>query len=180
MTSMHGTDPNWMLTHTYDIKDLRKINLGLDTNQYTLSGLIQNTTTFSLFNFLLRKAKLEYILDDLSTNFTLFIPCDDSLKQKYPEWFFVSIDYLAAKEIILSHIVNRRVTSEMLSSSDGMQLSTNMRTGRFGSFYCGYDHQSKNIIINNRTKIIDINIMLNNGIIHVIDDFIFAPDCSNN
>jgi len=119
-------------------------------------------------------------LNDCSSNFTLFVPSDKYLSKLYPEWFFVSTDYMAARDFVLAHMVNRKVTLEMLMSSEGLRLPTHHRTGRFNSFSCSYIPQSQEIIINSNAKVIEGNIMLNNGIVHVIDNFIFPPDCSNN
>jgi len=180
MTAMQGSDPGWMLTFTKEVKDLRKPNPGLRTSEFTLSGLLQHNPDFTLFNYLVRRAKLEYILNDFNTNLTLFVPSDTYLKSLYPEWFFVSTDYLAAKDFVLSHLLNRKITLEMLMSSEGMQLQTHHRTGRFKSFYLSYVPKTHEILLNNNAKIIEGNIMVDNGIIHVIDNFIFPPDCSNN
>ena len=180
MTSMQGSDPSWMLNFTKEVKDLRKPNSGLNTDRFTLSGLLQHNPDFTIFNYLVRRAKLEHILNDYVTNLTLFVPSDTFLKNLYPEWFFVSTDYLAAKDFVLAHLVNRKVTLEMLMSSEGMQIQTHHRTGRFKSFYTSYVPGPHEIRLNNNAKIIEGNIMLNNGIIHVIDNFIFPPDCSNN
>jgi uncharacterized surface protein with fasciclin (FAS1) repeats len=180
MTAMHGSDPGWMLTFTKEVKDLRKPNPGLKTNEFTLSGLLQHNPDFTLFNYLVRRAKLENILNDFSTNLTLFVPSDAYLKSLYPDWFFVSTDYLAAKDFVLSHLLNRKITLEMLMSSEGMLVQTHHRTGRFKSFYTSYVPKTHEIRLNNNAKIIEGNIMVNNGIIHVIDNFIFPPDCSNN
>ena len=139
MTSMHGTDPSWMLNFTKEIQDLRKPQTGLVTNRYTLAGLLQHDPEFSLFNFIVRKAKLECILNDYSANLTLMVPSDRYLKSRYPDWFFVSMDYLGAKEIVYAHLLNRKVTLEMLMSSEGQRLSTYQRHGRFNSFYTSYN-----------------------------------------
>tara|TARA_A100001011_G_scaffold154103_1_gene162544 strand:+ start:372 stop:914 length:543 start_codon:yes stop_codon:yes gene_type:complete len=180
MTSMYGSDPGWMLTFTKEIKDLRKPNPGLQSDEYTIAGLLQHNPDFSLFNFIVKRAKLEYILNSYDTNLTLLVPSDTYLKALYPEWFFVSMDYLAAKDFVQSHLLNRKVTLEMLMSSEGMRLPTHHRTGRFKSIYCSYTPRINKININNNARIIEGNIMLNNGIIHVIDNFVFPPDCSNN
>ena len=50
MTAMQGSDPGWMLTFTKEVKDLRKPNPGLKTNEFTLSGLLQHNPDFTLFN----------------------------------------------------------------------------------------------------------------------------------
>lgn len=180
MTAMQGSDPGWMLTFTKEVKDLRKPNAGLKTTEFTLSGLLQHSPDFTLFNYLVRRAKLENILNDFMTNATLFVPSDIYLKALYPDWFFVSTDYLAAKDFVLSHLLNRKVTLEMLMSSDGMRVQTHHRTGRFKSFYTSYVPKTHELRLNNNAKIIEGNIMVNNGIVHVIDNFIFPPDCSNN
>jgi len=180
MTAMQGSDPGWMLTFTKEVKDLRKPNPGLKTAEFTLSGLLQHNPDFTLFNYMVRRAKLESILNDFTTNATLFVPSDVYLKSLYPDWFFVSTDYLAAKDFVLSHLLNRKITLEMLMSSEGMLIQTQHRTGRFKSFYTSYVPKTHELLLNNNAKIIEGNIMVNNGIIHVIDNFIFPPDCSNN
>ena len=180
MTAMQGSDPSWMLNFTKEIQDLRKPSKGLETSEFTLAGLLQNNSNWTLFNYLVRRAKLENILNDLSSNYTLFVPSDLYLRSRYQETFFVNTDYLAAKDFVLSHIVNRKFTLEMLMSSEGMQIQTHHRTGRFKSFYCTYIPNTHEIQINNNAKIIEGNIMVNNGIVHVIDNFIFPCDCSNN
>ena len=177
---MQGSDPGWMLTFTKEIKDLRKPNAGLNADRFTIAGLLQHNKDFSLFNYLVRRAKMEDILNDYSSNFTLFVPSDEYLSKLYPEWFFVSTDYMAAKDFVLAHMVNRKVTLEMLMSSEGLRLPTHHRTGRFSSFYSSYIPKLKEIILNNNAKVEEGNIMVNNGIVHVISNFIFPPDCSNN
>jgi len=180
MTAMQGSDPGWMMNFTKEIKDLRKPRTGLDTNKFTISGLIEHNPDCTIFNYLVRKAKLECILNNDVTNLTVFIPSDNAIKQKYPEWYFVNTGYLAAKDIVLSQLLNRKVTLEMMMSSEGLVLPTHHRTGPYKSIYTSYIPQTHRIIVNNMGNILEGNIMVNNGIIHIVDNFLFAPNCSNN
>ena len=180
MTAMQGSDPGWMLNFTKEIKDLRKPNTGLNTSKYTIAGMLQHNPDCTIFNYLIRKAKLECILNDDMTNLTLFVPSDEAIKQQYPEWYFVNTGYLAAKDIVLSQLLNRKVTLEMLMSSQGLTLPTHHRTGPLKSIFTSYIPETHNIVVNNMAIILEGNIMVNNGIVHVVNNFLFPPDCANN
>ena len=179
MTSMQGSDSGWLLNFTKEVKDLNRPNLGYISNKYTIMGLIENNSDFTIFNFIVRKARYEMILDNLSENITLFVPSDKQLLEKYPLWFFESMDYLSAKEMVMSHIIERKITLEMLMNSNAQRFVTKHRTGRFKTLYTSYTKDYHMVTIN-ESKIIEGNMMLQNGIIHVTDDFVFRPDCSNN
>jgi len=179
MVSMQGTDPSWMLTFTKDIKDLNRPNLGYQTDKFTIMGLIQNNEDFSLFNYVVRKAKYEKILDNLNENMTVFIPSNCHIKNKYPEEFFINLDYLNAKKIVMAHIVNKKITMEMITNSDIQSLITRHRSGIYKYLYTMLD-LDKNIYIND-TIIVEGNMLLQNGIVHVIDNFVFNfPKTINN
>ena len=180
MTSIYGTDPSWILNYRKTIPTLQRPNRGLDTNKFTISGLLQNNEDFSIFNFLVRRAKLECIFDQYVTDLTVFVPSDSSLRQIYDDSLWVSIDYLAAKNIVLAHILERKVTKEMLMSSEGLRHTTKHHVGPYCSFISSYNPQNQNIVLNSNAKVVDSNMMINNGIIHTLDNLIFSPDCSIN
>jgi len=179
MTAMQGSDSGWMMNFKQDIKDLRRPSQGYNSDKFTITGLLQHDKDFSIFNYLVRKAKLECILDSYVTDCTILIPSDTFLRKKYPEQFFVSINYLAAKDIVLSQILNKSVTLQMLMSSDSLRLPTKHRSGRYLSINSNYCPTTNIITINNFAKIIEGNIMLNNGIVHITDNLLFPLDCSN-
>ena len=71
---MQGSDSGWMMNFKQDIKDLRRPSQGYNSDKFTITGLLQHDKDFSIFNYLVRKAKLECILDSYVTDCTILIP----------------------------------------------------------------------------------------------------------
>ena len=175
MTAMQGSDSGWMLNFTKEIKDLNSPNLGYFSNKYTILGYIQNNTDCSIFDFIVRRAKMEAILDNLNENITIFIPSNKYLLSRYSEQNLLNIDYLIAKNIVFAHIVEKKITLEMLMNSRSHLLNTKHRVGIYKSLYTKYC--TKNNIINiNDSQILEGNIMVQNGLIHILNNFTFTLD----
>lgn len=182
MTSLHGSDPAIILDSFGHQNISRQNNTGYfnpcTSTKDTILSFVQNNKEFSLFYYIIQLARLENILDDSSNNTTIFIPSDLYLKKKYPDSFFLQLTYLDAKSIVLSHQLPRKITLEMLLSSKNLKLDSIKQYGDNKSFYsnCIQSSDSISIQLDNSFIILDqSNQFLQNGIVHVIDDFINIP-----
>lgn len=176
MTSMHGSDSGWNRNYLKIIKNLShtsKLPYNQISNNYSIMSMIQNNSQFSIFNYIVHIAKYENILNNLSENFTVFVPCDSKLLNKYCESFLTNIDYLDAKNIVMAHIVDKMITTNMINNSETQQLITRHRSGELRSLNTSYDELS-NVIMINDSQIIDGDIIMKNGIIHIVNDFLFS------
>ena len=189
MVTQQGSDPVYNLLFTEDIKDLRGYVEKPSTTKGSLMGLIDKNKDFSIFYYMIQLAQLEGILNDIQANFTIFIPSDTYIEKKYPENIFINMDKYTAREIVLYHILNGKITYETLLSSKGMYLDTRIDPEVHATILLENYHGV--LTLNNNARIITQqlsisqpgkeensdknNIVLNNGIIHIIDDILIPP-----
>lgn len=166
MTSIGPYSEKTNLSHIYDKVDLRgslgqKIDL-----PGTLSWYISMTPNFSKFRYILRLSKLDNMLCEKDSNYTVFVPTDESLSH-IPENILLNMDVLTARSIIQASTLKRKITSDILSDSPCSYFMTLNTFNRI--FITNVNGQT---IIDNNIKVIKSDIMTNNGIIHVTDGLI--------
>ena len=135
------------------------------TNSNTLLGYLRSTNTFTKYLYILGKANLEYLLSTNSIHYTIFVPTDKHLKKHSK--LITSIDTHIAKKIILASMISLKMPMEILTQSPcGCFHTLNSTTDLYIS--------GNQITVNKncKMKLFQANIMLNNGIIHIIDDLI--------
>lgn len=147
-------------THMFDFVDLRGNAFEKKYDSNSIMGVINNTKYFSKFKNIVKKAMMDDILESQQANFTLFIPTDLGIGNKN----FDDIDVGTARQFVKCCMLNRKITSELLEDSPTSFFITNDSYNRiFVRNINGITY------INDHIKIIHKDIIIGNGIIHVID-----------
>jgi uncharacterized surface protein with fasciclin (FAS1) repeats len=145
-------------THMFDFVDLRGNNSEKKYDSNSIMSIINNTRYFSKFKYIVKKALMDDILASQQANFTLFIPTDIGIGNKNLD----DIDVGAARQIVKSCMLDRKITSELLEDSPSSFFKTNDPYNRiFVRNIGGITY------INDDIKIIHKDIIRNNGIIHI-------------
>lgn len=170
MTSIGPYSEKTNLSHMYDKVDLRgPLPQKIDT-QRTISWFISKTPEFSKFRYILRLSKLDNMLCEQGSKYTVFVPTDESLSH-IPENVFLNMDVLTARNIIQASILKRQITSDILSDSPCSYFMTlNPHTRLLITNFYGQTSINKNI------NLIKTDIMTINGIIHVTNGLIKPTD----
>ena len=177
MTSLQAADTPWDIKISYDVSDLRKPSTGIPVKPGTLMGIIENNKDFSKFAYMVKLGQLEDRLNAAVANSTIFIPSDAYIDKHISEDFFINMDLYTAKEVVLYHTLNKRVSYDMLNSSYSMYLDTMVDKEMKATILCE-NHQNEPVL-NNHAKIIIPDIKLTNGLIHIINDLLIPPEFTN-
>lgn len=167
MTSIGPYTQSMNFTHMYDMPDLRG-NRDWEVCPNSLLDIIKKNKDFSLYDFLVNKAGFYKILMENAANFTLFIPSDEYIKKSGLEQHILSLDKAEARNLILSTMLNNRITSDLLCVTDASVLKTRNQPN---NLYVKCLDNS--VVINDYAKIVQFDIQATNGIIHVIDKVLF-------
>jgi len=167
MASITPTTMSMNFTHMFDIKDLRGDLPKKKICKNSLFGFIVNNINLKKFSYILKLAQLEDFYNDPQANFTLFVPTDNSLKH-IPDSFFIDMDDSTARHIIKSSTLDRKIISELLEDSPASYFYTKDSANRLF-----ITNMNSKTFINNNINIIQKNIELSNGIIHIIDNLIY-------
>ena len=166
-THMFGTPELRGKTLPFEKDD--KILINNDTGFYagknTIIGQIYLHSDFSHFKYILEKSGLQEVYGDNHTNFTIFVPSDNAIKDKYDENFFVSIDKFIARKIVRGLTLRRKIPSSVLNDSPASCFK-NIDNERLL-----VENKDDRIKINGSINVIHKDWMCGNGIIHVIDSF---------
>ncbi len=165
MAYLSPITPGLDLTYTYS-PIMPQGNTGvLQVNPGTLWDYLNQETDFSIFRHIVATARMEGILNDPSASFTLFLPSDKSLLEKYAMDVFRNIDQSTAEHIVKYSSLPREVPFKNISSSSCLRLNTKIR---------GQDLYSKTTeegtVLNGKAKIIRPDYIVNNAILHITDD----------
>ena len=135
----------------------------------TLLDVIENTPNFSKFRYILKLSIQQGILNSVQSNFTMFVPNDESLKN-INDNVFINMDTTSAWYIVKSCMIKNKIPSEIIEDSPAAYYYTLSEGNRlFITNIRGITY------LNNSIKIIHKDIMCTNGIIHVIDG-LFIPN----
>jgi len=169
MVSIGPDTQSHNFSHMFNMPDIRgplplKINC-----PNTLMGIITTNPDFSKFRYMVKIARLGGILNDIQADFTIFIPSDKALEsaEGLGEEVFINMDDSTARHIVLSSMLNRRITSELLADSPASYFITRDPPNRLF-----VSNISGKTCINTDINIIHTDIIASNGIIHVIDNLI--------
>lgn len=169
MVSIGPSTQSNNFTHMFDIPDLHSCPSLPSDKQYcpnSIMDIINTNTDFTKFYYMVKLAKLEGVLNNKQANFTLFVPSDKAIA-KLGESMFINMDSATARHIVKSSTLDKRITSELLQDSKASYFVTKDPVNKL-FISNNYD----NIYINNDIQVIQKDILLSNGIIHVIDGLI--------
>lgn len=167
MTSSGPYSQSNNFTHMFDFTDYKGPLPTMVPCPNTLLGLIYNNPDFSIFKFMVHRSKLNSFFNLSQADFTVFIPSDKELLKRMDESIFTNMDILTARSIVKSCMLNNRISSEVLEDSPAAYYYTTEPSNRLF-----ITNLNGNTIINNNIKIIKKDILLKNGIVHVIDGLV--------
>lgn len=167
MVSNAPNTQSYNFTHMFSMTDLRGPLPVVKSCPNTILSFIENNSDFSIFLHLINLSNYKEILNEKQANFTLFLPSDKELLKKFNKNIFINIDPTTAWYIVRSSILRDRIPSEILEDSPSSFYYTDIRSNRL--YITNINNQT---YINNCIKIIRKDILLNNGIIHIIDSLI--------
>lgn len=154
-------------THMFDMPDLRGPLPKIIAQPNTLLRIIDDHPDFTKFKFMVDRACLRDTLNSKQSDFTLFIPSDKALSMKVSDNYFVNMDILTARTIVRTSMLNKRISSEVLEDSPCADYYTMSPGNRLA-----ITNLSGKTYINGNIRIIYKDIVMNNGIIQVIDGLI--------
>lgn len=167
MVSIGPNSQSYNFTHMFSIPDLRGHLPKQEECPNSLMSIISNHKDFSKFRYMVKLAKLEGILNDKQADFTLFIPSDRAISG-LGDNVFINMDDATARHIIKTSMLDRKITSELLSDSPASYFITKDQPNRLF-----ITNISGRTYINNDINIIHKDMLASNGIIHVIDKLIW-------
>ena len=166
MTACGPSKESTNFTHMFNMPGLRGPPLERKYHKNSLSYIISNNPNFSKFKNILKLSKLDGVYDDIQSDFTVFVPSDNSLKN-IPQNVFINMDVLTARNIVKSSTIKRKITRAILEDVNESLFHTQHRNNRLL-----VTNISKKTFLNNTINVIQMNIHASNGMIHVIDDLI--------
>ena len=178
MVSLQGNHEPNDLKYRYTVQPIRKNITHLNTSPESILGLLQDNSDFSIFYNLVIKAELYGRLNDIQANFTMFVPSNEYLLMTYSPQFFENMDLYTAREIVLFHTLNKKVSYEMLSSSQAMYLHTMIDDSMYSRLMCNWS-QASGVRLHRNTFIKVPNIYRKNGLIHVVDNIMIPSTLMN-
>jgi hypothetical protein len=161
MTSIGPYSQSYNFTHMFDIPDLR----GESECKYpkdTIMGILSNKN-LSKFRYIVKLARMDGILSHPQSDFTLFVPSDNHIKDLHDS-IFVNMDVSVARHIVKSSMLDRKITSNLLQDSPASYFKTkNPINSLFVTNISGTTY------INDSATVISFDNIASNGIVHVID-----------
>lgn len=173
MTAQYPYTPRYDNTHMWNISDIKGCYPKVKYCDTSIMGLLENNPDFGKFKYLVKLAKLDGQLNDPQANVTLFVASDRAIANLGDSWC-INADLGWAFNLIRTSMVNRRITSELLTQSSAFWLLTRDSPNRL--FISNISGKTR---INNDVSIIHPDIQCSNGIIHVVDKLIL-PTWSGN
>lgn len=157
-------------THMWNFQDLRGKAPEISPNPGSIYEFITCNKGFSKIKKIVENADLGGFLNDIQANFTFIIPKDHSIKD-YPEEFFTRMDKGYAKEIINSALINRKIDYNLITSSPVSYLYT--RNPKMRMYVTNINERTR---INDCVNVLEYNINLANGLIHIVDGLILPSE----
>lgn len=140
------------------------------TTTAELGDIVEVATAAGSFNTLLQAATAAGLVDTLKGDgpFTVFAPTDEAFA-KLPAGTLDSLlaDPEKLKAILLYHVVSGAVTSTQVvgltkaTSVEGSDIAISVKDG--------------SVYLNDSAKVVTVDVMASNGVIHVIDTVILPP-----
>jgi uncharacterized surface protein with fasciclin (FAS1) repeats len=151
----------------WDFVDLRDSDP--KKQQYCPNSIMETLNThpdFTKFRYMVKLANLENILSAPQADFTLFIPSDIAI-QNLGDSVFVNMDSSTARHIVKSSMIERKIPSELLEDSPASYFITKDPPNRLF-----VSNMNGRTYINNNINVIHKDMILSNGIIHVVDSLL--------
>jgi uncharacterized surface protein with fasciclin (FAS1) repeats len=160
MVSYHGywTYQNIIQAEAKQPKETCRINVN------TISGYIASKPNYTLFQYMIKLADMELKMGNEQFDATLLLVSDENLRKQFSDDFFINMDKHKAIHILNAHLLNHRIHKKTLMSQRLSKIYTkNLKTEIYF-----LNNQGK-ITINNMATLLQEDIDLQNGVIHIID-----------
>lgn len=167
MVSVGPDRQSYDFTHMYSFVDYTSDKEPMPCmTEGSIFHFLYNNPKFSRFKQIIEKASMQGQLDSGQADLTIFIPTDDYIRH-IPSQYFDDMDDGLAHQILNASTLNRRIGKDLLTSSPVSYFTT--RNRRMRMYVTNISGKTQ---INNCVSVVKYDILLNNGIIHVIDGLI--------
>ena len=169
MVSISPNSESYDYSHMYNMGDNRGPAPLLLIDPNSIMGFLTMYNNFSKFAYIVRLARLESLFNDQQADVTLLLPSDS--ENNISENMLKNMDESTARSIVLFSTINRKINYELLSQSPAKYVFTQNTSNKL------YIETFNNTTyLNNRqSQIIKPDILMNNGLIHIISNFLI-PD----
>src|SRR3990167_2850050 len=156
---------NQSFTHMFTFVDYKCNN---EQSAYEKGSLYDYLTKpeFSKFREIVNRANMIGFLSGCQADCTLFVP-NNSVLGSIPMSFFQKMDDGYARDIVNASIIGRKIDKRLLISSPVSYFHTRNLAMRM--YVTNINNHTK---INNCVDVVNYDIMLNNGILHVVNGLI--------
>lgn len=162
---MTPTTQSLDFTHMYDFTKPR-IPTKYKYTPNTMMDFLDSNVQFSIFKYIVIIAGMDGILDSEMSNFTLFLPSDRFIKNKLI-MNLEDLDKQTAIEIVKRHLLNNKIPYATLQSSRSMILNTVCKRKKIL-----INSEYSEIVIDDDIRFVEKDIIMLNGLIHVINGII--------
>ena len=175
---MVSTAPNsqsYDMRHMWDFQSSLKSQQNVGWNirnvpENTILWALYNQPDFSNFLKITKIANMENVFADSQFNSTLFVPSDKHIARIYNNKYFEDMDIGTAKQLIKFCTLRNKINKNLLQSSPSSFFPTADRSNKL------HVTNINNITsLPNNTNVIHFNYNLSNGLIHVVDNILYAP-----
>ena len=155
-------------THMYNFQDLNKNIDFQQEHNGTIFDFIKTHDMFSRFSKIVIKSGLRGVLDDPQGNFTLFLPPDKFLSSLTDYFIDYKMDVGFAKSIVNSFLIKKRLDKSHLTRLPISKISTSNPFTKLT-----FLNVRNKTVINAMINVLKFDIHLKNGVIHIVDDYIY-------
>lgn len=167
MASVHGYIESYDYRQMYDIKDWRG-SIPKPTLCYnTLAQYLRENEDTQIFYYLLTLTGMLGIFNSNQANVTLLVPSDKELKSKIPDSLIKNMDKYTAREIVQYCTIPTKTPLAFFQNTPAKYVNTRIDSGTLL-----VENISGQIYLDRMAKIIRGDIILDNGIIHIIDNLL--------
>ena len=118
MVSIGPNTQSHNFTHMFNMCDYRGPTPHHPFPKDTLMSVVATHADFTKFHYIVKLSKMENVLGDGQSEFTLFIPSDEFLsKIPIDPSFFIDMDISTARDIVKNSVMKRKIPSELLGHS---------------------------------------------------------------
>lgn len=162
--------------HMYDVADLHSVEESkVVPTKGTILHAIMSNNDFSFFQDLVKRGKMEEYLNDPVLTATLFLPTDRSF-ERLPSHVIRQLESKSPRDVVAFHILKAPVSIISMKGIRQYFETVHPREnllieGRTPMPKIGHRHQSTSVTpsINYEPSIIEPDILMENGIIHIIN-----------
>jgi len=170
MTACYPESQNYMFTHMWSFQDLQGNKPELLRNKGTIYDFLVSDGSFKKFLLIVDRARMTSQLDQIDANFTMMIPPDNFLQQ-IPEEYFAQMDDGLARQILKASSINRKIDSQLITSSPVSYYYTLNPKMRMYITNIGGVTQ-----INNCAQITQYDVPMTNGLVHITNGLVIPSD----